>query len=205
VNGRIVRDPAHLVVAERIQVTLDAQRQTRAAWRAILFHKPRGVVTTRRDPQGRRTVFDVLGHAGRGLIAVGRLDAASTGLLLLASDTRLAAWITDPANAIPRVYLVTVRGEVTPDAARDLPAAAAIVRKASKRESHLIVELRRGRNREIRRMFDAIGREVTRLRRVRFGGLELGNIAPGGWRELTRDQLRAAFPHYPGWDRSGRP
>jgi 23S rRNA pseudouridine2605 synthase len=203
VNGRIVRDPARLVVPERVQIMVDAQPRSREGWRAIAFHKPRGVVTTRRDPEGRRTVFDVLGEAGRGLVAVGRLDAASTGLLLLASDTQLAGWVTDPANAIARVYLVTVRGEVTPEAARDLPASAAIVRKASKRESHLIVEVRRGRNREIRRMFDAIGREVTRLRRVRFGGLELENIAPGEWRELTRDQLRAAFPQYPGWNRSG--
>jgi 23S rRNA pseudouridine2605 synthase len=203
VNGRIVRDPAHLVVPELVHIMVDAQPRSRAPWRAIVFHKPRGVVTTRRDPEGRRTVFDVLGDAGRGLIAVGRLDAASTGLLLLASDTQLADWISDPDNAISRVYLVTVRGEVTPEAARDLPASAAIVRKGSKRESHLIVELRRGRNREIRRMFDAIGREVTRLRRVKFGRLELENVAPGEWRELTRDQVRAAFPQYPGWARSG--
>jgi 23S rRNA pseudouridine2605 synthase len=139
----------------------------------------------------------VLGDAGRGLVAVGRLDLASTGLLLLTSDTRLANWITDPENAVPRTYVVTVRGEVTPDAARDLPAAQAVVRKASRRESHLIVELRQGRNREIRRLFAAIGHEVTRLHRVSVGGLELNDLQPGRWRELTRAELRAAFPRYP--------
>ena len=73
----------------------------------------------------------------------------------------------------------------------------AVVRKASRRESHLILELRQGRNREIRRMFSAIGHEVTRLHRVRFGGLELDDLQPGRWRELTRTELRAAFPRYP--------
>ncbi len=200
VNGRIVRDPGHPVVPERVQVSVDAVARRRARWRAIVFHKPRGVVTTRRDPQGRPTVFDVLGEAGRDLIAVGRLDLASTGLLLLTSDTQLANWVTDPVNAVPRVYLVTVRGEITPGAARELPAPS-IVLKSSKRESHLTVELREGRNREIRRMFDAIGHEVTRLRRVKLGGLDLRDLPPGTWREATREELRAAFPHYPRWER----
>jgi len=198
VNGRIVRDPAREVIPERVDVAIDRVPVPRqASWRTLAFHKPRGVVTTRRDPEGRTTVFNVLGDAGRGLVAVGRLDLASTGLLLLTSDTRLANWITDPGNAVPRTYVVTVRGEVTADAASDLPAAQAVVRKASRRESHLILELRQGRNREIRRMFAAIGHEVTRLHRVRFGGLELDDLQPGRWRELTRTELRAAFPRYP--------
>src|SRR4051794_14157907 len=176
--------------------------RSRAPWRTLLFHKPRGVVTTRRDPQGRTTVFDLLGEAGRGLVAVGRLDFASTGLLLLTSDTQLANWLTDPGNAVPRSYVVTVRGEVTPGEVRDVPAARVDVQKSSRRESHLIVELRQGRNREIRRMFAAIGHEVTRLHRVRFGVLELQDVQPGRWRELSRDEMRAAFPGYP---RSRRP
>jgi 23S rRNA pseudouridine2605 synthase len=197
VNGRIVRDPDREVIPERVQVAIDAVPvQQRAAWRTIALHKPRGVVTTRRDPEGRKTVFDVLGDAGRGLVAVGRLDLASTGLLLLTSDTRLANWITDPANAVPRRYAVTVRGEITPDTAGDLPAAQAVLRKASRRESHLIVELRQGRNREIRRMFAAIGHDVTRLHRVSVGRLDLGDLEPGRWRELTRGELRASFPGY---------
>jgi len=86
-----------------------------------------------------------------------------------------------------------VRGEVTP---RELApiAARATLRKASARESHLVVELRSGRNREVRRLFEGIGHEVTRLKRVRFGGLELGALEPGEWRDLTRAELRAAFP-----------
>jgi 23S rRNA pseudouridine2605 synthase len=197
VDGRLIANPAQLVVPERVRITIDGEPQTRAAWRTILFHKPRGIVTTRRDPQGRRTVYDVLGDAARGLNAVGRLDLATSGLLLLTSDTQLANWVTDPVNAVPRVYVVTARGEVTSDEAQRLPAARAEVRKASKRESHLIVELRSGQNRAVRRMFASIGHEVTRLRRVQFGGLEIADLEPGAWREVTRGEVRRAFPKAP--------
>ena len=196
VDGHLVRDPLRRVVPERARIVVDGRERTRAAWRTIVLHKPRGVVTTRCDPEGRRTVYDVLGAAGDGLVAVGRLDFASTGLLLLTSDTQFANWITDPAHAVPRVYLVTVRGDVTPEMAAQLPAARVLVRKRSTRESHLTVELTQGRNREIRRMFDAVGREVTRLKRVRFGGIDLGDIEPGAWREVTREDACRAFP---GW------
>ena len=188
VDGRVITSPLHAVVPERVRIAVDDARQTRASWRTIVFHKPRGVVTTRHDPEGRTTIYDVLGKAGEGLVAAGRLDLASSGLLVLSNDTQLANWITDPRNAIPRVYVVTVRGEVT----AELPGV--VVRKRSTRETHLVVELRQGRNREIRNLFESIGHEVTRLKRVSFGGLELGRLEPGEWRDLTRSQIRAAFP-----------
>jgi 23S rRNA pseudouridine2605 synthase len=194
VDGRIVRNPATPVVPERARIAVDGAPAARAAWRTLLLHKPRGIVTTRSDPEGRRTVFDVLGEEGAGLVAVGRLDLASSGALLLTTDTQLADWITDPANAVPRVYVVAVRGRISDADAARLPAASAIVRKASNRESHLIVELRQGRNREIRKMFDAIDRPVTRLKRVRIGGLELGELEPGRWRSVTKAEIRSAFP-----------
>jgi 23S rRNA pseudouridine2605 synthase len=196
VDGRVIIDPAHRVVPERVSIAVDDRPQARAAWRTILFHKPRGVVTTRRDPEGRRTVFDVIGEPARTLNAVGRLDLATSGLLLLTTDTQLANWIADPASDVPRVYVVTVRGEVTvADVAR--VNAAVTIRKASARESHLVVELRRGRNREVRRMFEAVGHEVTRLKRVRLGGLELGSLEPAEWRDLSRSEVRRAFPGAP--------
>lgn len=193
VDGHLVTDPATPVVPERVRITVDGERRSRAAWRTILFYKPRGVVTTRHDPEGRKTIYDVIGPAAQGLIAVGRLDLATTGLLILTSDTRLAHRITDPANAIPRVYVVTVRGRVTDDEAGALDAASVIVRKVSARETHLVVELQRGRNREVRKLFESIGHEVTALKRVRFGGLELGKLTPGEWRTLTRTEVEAAF------------
>jgi len=204
VNGRTVVDPAALVVPERVRIALDDQPRRRAAWRTILLYKPRGVVTTRRDPQGRRTVFDVLRDAPspltpaeiEPLIAVGRLDLATSGLLLLTTDTRLAQWISDPENQVRRLYVVTVRGRVTEEMAGRMPAAVRVV-KASNRETHLVVELHEGKNRQVRRLFDAIARPVSRLKRAALGGIELGSLEPGGFRELSPGELERAFPGAP--------
>ena len=207
VDGRVELNPFRPVVPELASIDLDGARETARAWRTILLHKPRGVVTTTRDPQKRPTVFDIVGSGGgdaSGLVTVGRLDLATTGLLLLTTDTQLAHRLTDPAHAVPRVYVVTVRGSVIGDEVSRLErgivnggtrlcATSVIVRKASARETHLTVELREGKNREVRRLFEAIGHEVTRLKRVAFGRLELGDLAPGQWRELSREDVARAF------------
>jgi 23S rRNA pseudouridine2605 synthase len=196
VDGRSVRDPLQPVVPERVRITIDGEARAQAAPRTIVLHKPRGVVTTRRDPEGRSTVYDLVREAGPHLQAVGRLDLASSGLLLFTTDTRLAARLTDPANAVGRVYVVTVRGAVDDAAVTTLrrgmtidgaPASprAVTVRQRSGRETHLVVELDEGRNREIRRLFAAVGHEVTRLLRVSFGGVALGTLPAGRWRDLT--------------------
>jgi 23S rRNA pseudouridine2605 synthase len=195
VDGVVVRNAAVLVLPERVRVLVDGVERRRTAWRTIVFHKPRGVVTTRRDPEGRRTVYDVLGEDGEGLVAVGRLDLATSGLLLLTSHTRLADWIMDPAHQVPRVYAVTVRGRLAAAQLARLPGVT--LRKASARESHLMVELREGRNRQVRRMFDAIGHEVTRLKRVKLGSLELEDLAPGQFRDILRAEIPVAFPGAP--------
>ena len=200
VGGRVILDPLHPVVPERARITVDGETARRVRWRMLLLNKPRGTVTTRRDPQGRPTVFDLLGDEARGLVAVGRLDLATTGLLLLTSDTQLAHRLTDPGCAVVRRYVVTVRGSLTDaEAARmmtgfdDIHADSVHVRKRSARESHLIVELREGRNREIRRLCAAVGHEVTALKRIAFGGLELGDLPPGHWRSVSRAEVRQAF------------
>ena len=195
VDGVVVRNAAVLVVPEQARVLVDGVERRRAAWRTIVFHKPRGVVTTRRDPEGRRTVYDVLGEDGDGLVAVGRLDLATSGLLLLTSDTSLADWITDPVHQVPRVYAVTVRGRIAVAELARLPGVT--LRKVSARESHLMVELREGRNRQVRRMFDAIGHEVTRLKRVKLGSLELEGLALGQFRDILRGEIPVAFPGAP--------
>ena len=120
VDGRIVRDPAAAVNLESARIEVAGRPAAQSAWRTILCHKPRGVVTTSRDPEGRPTLYDTIGEASRGLVPVGRLDLATSGLLLLTTDTTLADWITDPLNRIARVYLVTVRGKVTPEECRRL-------------------------------------------------------------------------------------
>jgi 23S rRNA pseudouridine2605 synthase len=204
VDGRVVRHPTTAVALDRARIVIDdaAPAAVIADRRVLLFHKPRGTVTTRHDPEGRRTVFDVLGDAGRGLVAVGRLDLASTGLLIFTNDTHLANGLTDPAERVPRRYVVTVRGRVTPETAHKLEeglvapgsgasgraerlrASRVEIRKASNRETHLIVELVEGRNRELRRLFAAVGHEPTRIHRISFGEYELGNLQPGQWREI---------------------
>jgi 23S rRNA pseudouridine2605 synthase len=205
VNGRRLRDPATRVVPEAIAVALDGAPRPHARWRTLLLHKPRGVLTTRRDPGGRPTVYDILGGAGTGLKPVGRLDLATSGLLLLTTDPDLAEWITNPAHEVPRLYAVTVRGRVEEarlaalttgivSRGERLCAAAVTLRKASARESHLTVELREGRNREVRRLFEGVGHEVTRLKRVALGGLVLGDLPPGAWRKVSADEVRRAFP-----------
>lgn len=185
---------------------------SRAEPLTVLLHKPRGVVTTRSDPEGRPTVYSCLEGLEAHVVPMGRLDAATSGLLLLTNDTRLADWITDPANEVPRVYLVTVRGELGDEVALRLEAGIeesgeilaarkVVVRKRSRRETHLVIELTEGRNREIRRMLAAAGHEVTRLKRVSFGGLELGELEPGRWRRVPVEEMRRAFPGAPVRDK----
>jgi len=195
VDGVVERDPARGVAPEQIVLEIGGAPVASRPRVVVLLHKPRGVVTTRRDPEGRRTVYDCLVGLDEHVVPVGRLDAASSGLLVLTNDTRLADRLTDPANAIPRTYLVTVRGRLGNEAAaaamrgvedrgERLAAAAVTVRKASGRESHLVVELREGKNREIRRLFAALGHEVTALKRVAFGEYVLGDLAVGEWRRV---------------------
>ncbi len=208
VDGRIARSPALPVVPERAAIEIDGRPVCRPPAVTILLNKPRGVVTTSRDPQGRPTVRDLVSDAPARVVPVGRLDLATTGLLLLTNDSRFADWVTDPANEVPRTYVVTVRGAVD-DRTRDhltaglevggqrMRPAAIEIRKRSRRESHLVVTLTEGKNREIRRLFDAAGHEVTRLKRIAFGGLTLGDLAPGKWRVVPDAELRAAFPGRP--------
>ncbi|MEO8504060.1 MAG: pseudouridine synthase [Acidobacteriota bacterium] len=200
IDGRVVLDPGKGVVPEQARIEIAGRITERFERVVVMLNKPAGVVSTRRDPEGRRTVYDCLGGLEAHVVPVGRLDAASAGLLLFTNDTRLADSLTDPSNGIPRVYLVTVRGRVSGptlsmllaglvDRGERLHAHTATVRKASGRETHLVVELRQGKNREIRRLFAAAGHEVTRLKRVSFGNLELRDLAPGAWRYVTEEEL----------------
>lgn len=203
VNGRTVTDPLFLVVPETDRFTVNGRELGRQAWITIILNKPGAVVTTRSDEKGRRTVFDLLPPEFKDLHAVGRLDMASTGLLIMTNDTRLSAWLTDPANAVPRTYAVTVAGLVTEaelkkaaggimDDGELLKPALITLRKGSGRETHLIVELKEGKNREIRRLFAAVGHEVTRLKRVSFGTFKLGDLLPGEFRRLSKGETGQA-------------
>lgn len=193
-RGRTIRDPgARCGFADPLEV--DGRPVARAAPRCILLHKPKGLVTTRSDERGRGTVYDLLGASGAWLVPVGRLDLDSEGLLVLTNDTRLSAWITDPANAVPRVYEVTVRPGMSAAEASALTAGVDIgggeisrptaARRLCGDAGSAVIELTltEGRNREVRRLFRARARRVVRLVRTSFGPFRLGDLGPGEWRD----------------------
>ncbi len=136
--------------------------------------------------------------------AVGRLDQATSGLLLLTNDSALSSFLTDPANKVMRTYLVTVRGEFTEaqateavagvvDGGERLQCHTVKIQKSSGRESHLEVVLIQGKNREIRRLFKALGHEVTRLRRIQYGPFKLEDLPSGAWREIPIEDVRKSL------------
>ena len=203
VNGRIERNPERPSDAARERITLDGQPVAAAAKRYIAINKPRGVVVSAADERGRDTIYALLSEAGLPWIGpVGRLDKASEGLLLLSNDTVWAAGITEPAGQLEKTYHVQVAG--LPDAAALAAMEAGIVdqgeRLSARRVSilrsgdkncWLEVVLDEGRNRHIRRLLDALGHDTLRLLRVSIGGLALGDLAKGAWRDLTADEVAA--------------
>jgi 23S rRNA pseudouridine2605 synthase len=168
----------------------------------VLLHKPPGVVTTARDPQGRPTVVDLVGHERR-VVPVGRLDADTTGALLLTNDGPLAHRLAHPRYEVDKVYEAKVEGDPareTIDRLREgvvlddgRRTAAARVRRLGPGRLELV--LHEGRKRQVKRMCEAVGHPVRRLHRPRYAGLTVDDLAPGEWRELTREEverLRAA-------------
>ncbi|MBF0504898.1 MAG: rRNA pseudouridine synthase [Candidatus Omnitrophica bacterium] len=200
VDGRTIKDPLFLVVPEKARIALDGKNVIRAVSCTVMLYKPRGVVTTRSDEKNRKTVYDLLPASLSHLHPVGRLDLATTGLLLMTTDTQLSNFLTDPDNGIPRIYTLTVQGRITDehiklllkgiqDKTEVLKASKITLLKASNKESHLTIELCEGKNREIRRMFEFLGSQVTRLKRVAYGKLTLGDLSPGQFKEVAEKEI----------------
>ncbi|MEI2700987.1 MAG: pseudouridine synthase [Baekduia sp.] len=213
VDGQIVTDPARAIDGQEVRVDgeiVPAPAGEREVW---LVHKPVGVVSTASDTHGRPVVTDLVDAPGRRLYPVGRLDLDSSGLLLLTDDGGLANRLTHPRYEVPKTYVVTVSGRPTAAALRSLregvvlddgPTAPAQVRETghSRETATLEIVLREGRNRQVRRMCDAVGHPVVALRRQAFGPLRLGSLAPGAARRLSAaevERLRSAsVPEDPG-------
>jgi 23S rRNA pseudouridine2605 synthase len=206
VNGRTVRDPALRVDLRRDKVALDGRvvREAEVERVVIAYHKPRGLIVTRRDPAGRPTIFDDLLDLPAPVFAVGRLDKDSSGLLVLTNDHRLGHRLTDPAAHLEKRYHVRLRGVPGPEVLAALregvdigdptPTRPAGVRPlGSPREggSWIEIALTEGRNRQIRRMAAAVGHDVQELVRVAIGGLPLGDLPSGGWRLLAPPEVSA--------------
>lgn len=200
VNGIPVIEQGTLVAPGDV-VQLDGRTiEPEESLRYILYHKPMGEVTTVSDPQGRPTVLDRFSAIPSRLYPVGRLDYDSEGLLLLTNDGDLAQRLLHPSREVDKGYLARVRGEVSIEGIRNLrqgialdgrktaPAEARIIRRAPN-ETTLLVTIHEGRNRQVRRMFEAIGHRVLLLRRVQFGPLQLGTLKRGQWRELSQDEV----------------
>ena len=202
VNGQVV-DQMGAQVEEGDVVELDGVViTTQEQKRYILYHKPAGVVTTVSDDKGRETVMDRFSDFPERIYPVGRLDYDSEGLLLLTNDGELAQRLTHPSCEVDKVYLARVSGNPTNeeidrlrrgvfmegDERRTYPAQVRVVRDESL-FSDILVTIHEGRNRQVRRMFDAVGHKVLLLRRVRFGPLELGDLKRGQWRELTQEEI----------------
>ena len=206
VNGRVVRDTSHRVVPERDLIELDGVPVARAEHVYLALNKPRGLVTTRDDPQGRSTIYECLAGAQLPFVApVGRLDKASEGLLLLTNDSRWSARLLDPASHVDKIYHVQVRvaspadvvgriakGVVDSATGEQLAVKkASLLRTGSRGGAWFEIVLDEGKNRHIRRVFAELGIEVLRLVRVAIGPLALGTLAKGQWRRLTDDEVRA--------------
>ena len=207
VNGAVVATPGSRANPETDDIRVDGRRLSLGGPRRyLLLNKPRGVVTTRDDPQRRRTVMDLLSGVRESVYPVGRLDYDSEGLLLLTNDGDLAARLTHPRHGLERVYEARVRG--VPDAAalkrlargvmldgwRTAPATASLVRAGrGLRGDQAVVQIiiTEGRKRQVRHMCEAIGHPVMRLRRVRIGPIQDKALRPGGFRDLTPGEVIA--------------
>ena len=203
VNGETARIGQSVVPArDRITVDgkeIDAARSTAVGERWLVLHKPAGVLTTRRDPEGRPTVFGLVPPIP-GLTYVGRLDYMTEGVLLLTTDGEAAHRLTHPSSEVERVYLATVRGNAAQAARRArrgveledglvLPRAIE-ARAIGRGRWELEVTLAEGRTREVRRLCEALELEVERLVRTTFGPVSLGSLAPGQTRGLTPTERR---------------
>ncbi len=207
VNGHVATLGEQVDPAENNKITLDNKplRKLDVAprLRVIAYNKPLGEVCTRHDPEGRPTVFDALPKLGRGRwIAIGRLDINTSGLLLFTTDGELANRLMHPSTEVEREYAVRVRGEATPEVFKQLQAGVeledgpahfdAILDSGGQGSNHWYhVILREGRNREVRRLWEAVGFTVSRLIRIRYGDIELKRyLRLGKWKDLEEKNIQ---------------
>jgi 23S rRNA pseudouridine2605 synthase len=198
VNGEPGQLNTFVESRDRVEVDGEEVRLQRLAY--VLLHKPAGVVTTASDPQGRPTVVELVDHEVR-VVPVGRLDVETTGALLLTNDGELAHRLAHPKYVVEKVYEAEVEGEPSDEALQCLAegveledgvTAPAEVRRLG--PSLVELSIHEGRNRQVRRMLEAVGHPVRHLHRSRYAGLTVEGLAPGEWRELGADEVRVLQP-----------
>jgi pseudouridine synthase len=202
VNGRPVRDPDHWVDMERDRVRLDGKPLQARQRIYLLLYKPAGYLTTYRDSEGRPTVYDLIADVGTFLSPVGRLDLDTSGLLLMTNDNQFAERVTNPDSHVPKTYLVKASARLTDDQLQQLrdgielsdgPTRSAQVARVrdSAKYTHFEITLTEGRNRQVRRMVEALDAKVLKLVRVKIGKIRIGTLPIGKWRMLTDAEVRA--------------
>ena len=201
VNNKTVRDPDHWVDLQRDRVSFEGKPLRAAARQYLLLYKPKGYLTTARDPEGRLTIYDLTKDAGGWLSPVGRLDLDTSGLLILTNDNAFAERITNPEHKVPKTYQVKASILLTDDQLEllrrgvelsDGPTRPAEVKRLRDNARFTILEitLTEGRNRQVRRMIEALGGKVLKLVRIAIGDLRIGDLPIGKWRRLTEEEVK---------------
>ena len=202
VNGKMTRNPDQWVDVARDRVRLDGKALVTRERLYVLLYKPAGYLTTYKDPRGRPTVYDLIADVGTFLSTVGRLDLDTSGLLLLTNDNQFAERVTNPASHVPKTYLVKSSMLLTDAQLQRLrdgidladgPTRPAIVTRLrdSAKYTHFEITLTEGRNRQVRRMVEALDAHVLKLVRVKIGPLAIGKLPIGKWRLLTPTEVLA--------------
>ncbi len=195
VNGRVVRDPDQWIDLQRDRVSFDNKTLGKTERVYLLFYKPKGYLTTYRDPQGRPTIYDLLPNK-QYLFPVGRLDLDTSGLLILTNDTAFAERLTNPDYKVPKTYLVKASKPMTDDdldalrrgvELRDGPTRSAIVHRLTANKFEITIT--EGRNRQVRRMVEHLDAKVLKLVRVAIGRIRIGDLKIGAARELTPGEV----------------
>ena len=199
VNGKVCLDPAYHVKKED-SVNFDGKKVIVEKKKIVLMlHKPRKVITTVRDTHGRKTVMDFIPSKFR-ITPVGRLDQNTTGLLLLTNDGDLQEYLTHPKNKVSKDYEVYIEGKLNIDQVKKLKSglyigykeygkAEILEQKVHKGRSKIILRMRQGKKREIRRIFHRLNKKLISLKRIGFASLKLGNLREGEYRELTHNEI----------------
>ncbi len=198
VNGRVEGDPNRWVDLERDRITLDDKPLEQAESTYLLLHKPTGYLTTYRDPEGRKTIYDLLPDRDRYLFPVGRLDMDTSGLLILTNDTAFAERLTNPEYHVPKTYRVKASKPLSDEELdrlrnglelRDGPTRPATVNRLG--PATFEITITEGRNRQVRRMVEALEAKVVKLVRIAIGEVVVGELGVGETRTLTAEEVRA--------------
>ena len=202
VNGKVVQNPDHWIDLDRDRVLFDGKPLESADKRYLLLYKPKGYLTTYKDPEGRPTVYDLIEGIEEWVFPVGRLDLDTSGLLVLTNDSGFAELLTNPHYKVAKTYQVKCSTRVTNEQIDRLRAGVDLTDGAtrpatvnrlrdSEKYSFLEITITEGRNRQVRRMIEAIDGKVLKLVRTAIGSVRIGELGIGKWRDLTPTEIRA--------------